>query len=230
LTIASEISESVCCGFVEGPFRSAYLDREEQRMKTILHRIFGLGTLVVATFLFVASNVSARQLTICKNTTFALCAASTCVDTGQTITGNDGTTHEASSCICPILTGNNIADLDGGNISNSSCVPPNPQINVYSTFQFNKSFPQKINGHWLPNVPAIPQVCPSSDSFTQCWNWACTKIAPRDGVQLAKCTCPIEQTDFSFITQAGVGHPAACGKLPVGAPLFFDPEEILTQP
>jgi hypothetical protein len=193
-------------------------------------KISGFGISVVATFLFLVSSVSARQLTICKNTTFALCAASTCVDAHRTITGNDGVTHEASSCTCPVLTGDNIADLDGGNISNGSCVPPDPTVNVYSTFQFNKTIPQEINGHWFKNVPAVPQVCPSSDSFTQCWNWECTFIPKRNGVRLAQCTCPMEKTDFSFATQAGVGNPSACSKLPVGAPLFFDPEEILTTP
>jgi hypothetical protein len=197
-------------------------------MKTISHRIFSFGISIVAIFLFLGSGASARTLTICKNTTFALCAASTCVDTGQTITGNDGIPHEASSCICPVLTGDNITDLDGGNITNGSCVPPNPAVNVYSTFQFNKTIPQQINGRWFSNVPAPPQVCPASDPFSQCWNWECTYIRPRNGVRLAKCTCPIEQTGFSFATQAGIGNPSACGQLPVGAPLFFDPEEILT--
>ena len=197
-------------------------------MKAVSHRISSFGISIIATFLLLVSSASARQLTICRNTTFALCAASTCVDTGQTIIGNDGVTHEAASCTCPVLTGDNIADLDGGNISNGSCVPPNPRINVYSTYQFNKTIPQQINGRWYPNVPAPPQVCQSSDSLSQCWNWACTYIRPSNGVQLAQCTCPIEQTDYSFITQAGIGKPYACGKLPVGAPLFFDPEEILT--
>ena len=197
-------------------------------MTTICSRISKVGVAIVAMSLFLASSVSARDLTICKNTTFALCAASTCVDANQTITGNDGITHEASSCICPVLTGDNIADLDGGNISNGSCVPPNPRVNVYSTFQFNKTIPQQINGRWYPNVPAPAQVCPSSDSFSQCWNWACTYIRPSNGIQLAKCTCPIESTDFSFATQAGIGRSSACSQLPVGAPLFFDPAEILT--
>jgi hypothetical protein len=197
-------------------------------MKLNFHRISGFGISAVATFLLLASSASARRLTICKNTTFALCAASTCVDTGETITGNDGITHEASSCICPVLTGDNIADLDGGNISNGSCTPPNPRINVYSTFQFTSTIPQQIHGIWFPNVPAPPQVCPSSYPFSQCWNWACTFIPPSNGIRLAKCTCPIEQTDYSFATQAGLRNPAACSQLPVSAPLFFDAVEILT--
>jgi hypothetical protein len=198
-------------------------------------KISGIGISVVAIFLFLVSSASARQLTICKNTTFALCAASTCVNANEKITGNDGVTHDASSCVCPVLTGDNIADLDGGNISNGSCVPPNPSVNVYSTFQFNKTIPQLIppgavKGRWFKKVPAPPQVCPSSDQFSQCWNWECTLIPPRNGVKLARCTCPIEETSFSFATQAGIGDPSACSLLPVGAPLFFDPEEILTTP
>jgi hypothetical protein len=196
-------------------------------MKTIYYRISSFGIWIMAAVFFLASSVSARQLTICRNTTFALCAASTCVDANQTITGNDGITHEAVTCICPVLTGDNIADLDGGNISNGSCVPPNPRINVYSTFQFNKTIPQQIRGHWFANVPAIPQVCPSTDEFSQCWNWACKFIAPQNGIPLAQCTCPMEQTNYSFATQAGIGKSSACSQLPVGAPLFFDPDELL---
>jgi hypothetical protein len=176
-----------------------------------------------------------RELTICKNTQFALCAASTCVATGTTITGNDGRTHPSASCTCPVLTGDNIADLAGGNIDQpGSCEPPDPRVNVYSTFEFTTTMPQKIGPIWFPNVPSVPQVCPASNVFAQCWNWKCTIIPPRQaarmgafGVKLAQCTCPIEQTDYQFVTQAGQGNPAACDDIPVGGPLFFDPEEVL---
>jgi len=49
-------------------------------------------------------------------------------------------------------------------------------------------------------------------------------MGPFDGVQLADCTCPIGTTSFDFVTQAGQGDPSACEDLPVGGPLFFDPE------
>jgi hypothetical protein len=193
--------------------------------------------MLAAILIFGAGTARARELTVCHNTQFALCAASTCVDTGDTITGNDGTTHEASSCICPVLTGDNIMDLEGGNIVQpGSCEPPNPAVNVYSTFQFSAIIPQKTGRFWNPLAVAKPLKCPASDSFSQCWNWECTILSKKEalamgaiGITLARCTCPIEQTDYDFITQAGQGNSAACNQLPVGAPLFFDPEEVLGQ-
>jgi hypothetical protein len=175
---------------------------------------------------------SDRKLTICHNTKFALCAASTCTATGGTITGNDGKTHDAVSCFCPVLQGDNIADLNGGNMQ-GSC-NPSSRNNVWSTFQFNYIIPQKIGPIWNPFAAAPPQVCPASSPFSQCWNWNCTLLTPEQaraqgafGITLAQCTCPAEQTAFDFGTQAGQGNSAACGQLPVGAPLFFDPEDLL---
>jgi len=161
-----------------------------------------------------------RQLTVCHGTDFALCAASTCTATGGSIKDNQGIKHKAVSCECPILTGDNIADLNGGNMK-GSCTSSDPNV-VYSTFEFSDSFPQLINGTWQL-APSIMQVCPSQDSFSQCWNWQCTRTGTVNGVALAECTCPMEQTSDSFVTQAGQGDPSACAELPVGGPLFFNP-------
>jgi hypothetical protein len=160
-----------------------------------------------------------RDLVVCKDTAFALCAASTCTPTGGYITGNDGKQQPAASCLCPIVVGNNIADLKGGNVA-GSCVAPEGY--VYSTYEISESFPQEIDGTWQ-DAPADPQVCPASNPYVQCWNWKCVIGDVVDGVQLAECTCPIQKTSFDFVTQAGQGDPAFCADYPVGGPLFFDP-------
>src|ERR1700730_8624156 len=72
-----------------------------------------------------------RQLTICQNTEFALCAASTCVATGGTVKNNQDKKYPAVSCECPIIVGDNIADLNGGNLK-SSYTSSDPNL-VYSS-------------------------------------------------------------------------------------------------
>jgi hypothetical protein len=161
-----------------------------------------------------------RQLTVCHDTEFALCAASTCVATGGNVKDNQGMKHKAVSCECPIIDGDNIADLNGGNMK-GSCTSSDPNV-VYSTFEFSDSFPQLISGTWQ-DAPSVMQVCPSQDSFSQCWNWQCTRDGTQNGIALAACTCPMEKTGDSFVTQAGQGDSSACAELPVGGPLFFNP-------
>jgi hypothetical protein len=172
------------------------------------------------------------DFTVCKNTKFALCNASTCVDTGTTITGNDGQTYEAASCVCPVLTGDSIADVNLGNMQ-GKCEADDPKTKVFSTYQFTRNVPQKEGFLWLPGVEAVTQVCPAENEFAECWNWECTIIPPEEamrmgafGIQLARCTCPIRKPIFDFLTQAGKGDPAACQQLPVLAPLIFDPCEL----
>ena len=192
---------------------------------------FTMMALVCAMLFFSAGSASAapgrssRQLTICHDTEFALCAASTCTATGGFVKNNQGKKYPAVSCECPIIVGDNVADLNGGNM-NGSCTSSDPNA-VYSTFEFSNSFPQLIDGTWQ-DAPSVMQVCPSSDSFSQCWNWKCTRDGTQDGVALAACTCPLEKTKDSFVTQAGQGDSSACAELPVGGPLFFNPSSTHT--
>jgi hypothetical protein len=162
-----------------------------------------------------------RLLTICHDTEFALCAASTCVATGGFVTNNQGKKYPAVSCECPIIVGDSVADLNGGNMK-GSCTSSDPNV-VYSTFEFSDSTPQLISGTWQV-ATTIVQVCSSQNSLSQCWNWQCTRDGTENGIALAACTCPAEQTSNSFVTQAGQGDSSACGELPVGAPLFFNPD------
>ena len=172
-----------------------------------------------------AGRSSQRQLTVCHDTEFALCAASTCVATGGFVRNNQGKKYPAVSCECPIVTGDNVADLNGGNMK-GSCTSSNPDF-VYSTFEFSDSFPQLIDGTWQDAAPIV-QVCPSQDSFSQCWNWQCTRAGTVDGFEIADCTCPMEKTSDAFVTQSGQGGPSTCAELPVGAPLFFNPSSTHT--
>jgi len=68
-----------------------------------------IKTLLFLLAMFASTANFAQGLTIC-NGEFALCAASTCKPTGQTITGNNGVAYPEVVCRCPILNGNNIAD------------------------------------------------------------------------------------------------------------------------
>jgi hypothetical protein len=80
---------------------------------------------------------------------FALCAASTCTATGNTIDVNQATTtFEESQGTCPIFTGPAIADVKGGNMT-GSCAPP-PNNWVWSLYQLNSHIPQEIND-WKKN-------------------------------------------------------------------------------
>lgn len=166
-----------------------------------------------------------RELVICKNTTFALCASSTCTATGGVIVGNDGIPFPAASCKCPVLVGDNIADLKEGNMD-GSCEAP--EGFVYSTFSLIDEYPQYIDGTWQ-EAEAVPLVCPAQYPYAQCWNWRCKIGEVVDGVQLADCTCPIQKTPYDFITQAGQGDPAYCEDIPIGGPLFFDPSSLSTR-
>src|SRR5580658_5755856 len=164
-----------------------------------------------------SKRAKSRQLTICQNTEFALCAASTCVATGGFVKNNQGKKYPAVSCECPIIMGDNVAELNDGNMK-GSCTSSDPNV-VYSAFEFSDTFPQLIDGTWQ-DATSIMQVCPAQYSFSQCWNWQCTRDTTENGIALAACTCPQEQSSNSFVTQAGQGDSSACGELPVGAPQF----------
>jgi hypothetical protein len=163
-------------------------------------------------------NQHPRELVVCKDATFALCASSTCTATGGTIVGNDGIPFPAASCTCPVVVGDTIADLKQGNMD-GSCEAPEGY--VYSTYSFLSTYPQLIDGTWQ-EAQAIPLVCPAQDPYAQCWNWKCTLGEVVDGVQLADCICPIQQ-GFAFFSQAGQGGEANCAEIPVAVPLFPAP-------
>jgi hypothetical protein len=150
---------------------------------------------------------------------YALCAASTCTATGNYITNNLGQIFPAVSCTCPILTGSSYGSLTGGNVA-GSCTSTTPGV-VYSFFgSATAPSPQNVNGVWTANVTMTPQVCGASNKFSQCFSWACTTTTSQNGIALATCTCPMEQTSIPFVASAGQGNPAACQQMPVGGPVL----------
>lgn len=190
-----------------------------------------------------AAAKSNTEITLCKNVQYALCAASTCQETGNKIAVNtpEGGTRNfpEAACTCPVLPAGDtgaIANLNGGNMQ-GSCEPP--ADGVWSLFQNLTNFPQKVYG-WNYHDAAVNSACAANvrpgDRFVNCWSFACDKIrtvTSEDGTQvtLATCYCPIGEDVFSalpvkpgttFVTRAGGALPTQaqqqrfCSKLPVG--------------
>jgi len=190
-----------------------------------------------------------NQLAICdtSNTTngskFALCAASTCTQTGGTIsvTNTKGVvmTYPEMKCTCPVVTGPSIADLGGGNMQGSCAIPaanakyPNP---IWSLFSVNATLPQQSATPAYSSTSGGGQICPGTGTqmVTNCWSFECTidATSPYPGVTTATCYCPLGENltgdpvaaGTKFFTEAGgaaataAGKADACNYNPVGAP------------
>jgi hypothetical protein len=164
---------------------------------------------------------------------YALCAASTCTPTGNTIDVNVAGGGTASfpevKCTCPVYDGPAIADIYGGNMQGSCTPPGNNQ--VWSLYWPKMHIPQAIN-NWsrTPADTAVGiQLCSSDDNvgdtFTNCFSFACTLDSSRtNGVKTATCFCPMGENpdgsavppDTAIITPAGQCNPAICSQHPVG--------------
>ncbi len=175
-----------------------------------------------------ATHVYAGELTICKGK-FALCAASTCHKTGNTITTNDGVTYPEVSCTCPVLDGNSIADTSMG-VMKGSCSVDDPSTQVWSLFAPKVYYPQEASGFVTTpksKMRAHVQACPGSlaAGSANCFGMMCTyKKDPVNGTTVADCRCPIQQIEkgTEFLTEAGQGNSKFCARHPVAAPDVFD--------
>jgi hypothetical protein len=166
---------------------------------------------------------------------FALCAASTCTPDGQKIAvNNTSTLFDEAQCTCPILRGPSIADVVGGNM-NGSCQPP-PNNGIWSLYSPRAHIPQAIND-WKKHGPKAASpgyVCPATVEnnfqFTNCFSFACVRAGKINGVPVATCFCPIQESldaqpvplGTPFGTQAGQCHESICSRYPVGAPFEID--------
>ena len=177
-----------------------------------------------------AAEATAPDLQICSGY-FALCAASTCTPTGKkiavnTITGGTANFPEAD-CTCPVILGQSLADLAGGNMQ-GSCDPPGPG-QLWSTFQLRPDIPQAIT-NWVPHLPedaAPPQICPASlnlgNQYAQCFSMSCDTETYINNVPVVTCHCALGATltggraepHSSFLIEAGQGDPAFCAEHPV---------------
>jgi len=180
---------------------------------------------------------------------FALCAASTCTATGKDMIVADikgeKYTYKEMTCTCPVITGNGIADVKGGNMQGSCATPaasakyPNP---IWSLFSTIPSYPQQSATPEYATTNSTGQICPGTGTqmVTNCWSFQCSIDAKQtNGVTTATCTCPLGENlsgnpvaaNTPFYTQAGgaivastgtasaSAQAAACNLNPVGAPI-----------
>jgi hypothetical protein len=181
---------------------------------------------------------------------FALCAASICTPTGEKIevkTATGTAFFDEAKCICPIFPGPSIGDVSGGNIAQplgpGHCFEPPDMVNgkpvgrhegIWSLYSPMGHIPQQIND-WSQRrrkTAAPPNFCPASatNTFANCFSFACERAGKINGVEVANCFCPIGESltgtvvnpGTGFTTQAGQGKRDICSQLPVGGPFPSD--------
>jgi hypothetical protein len=179
---------------------------------------------------------------------FALCAASICTPTGgmievKTVTGT--ATFPEVQCTCPIFPGPSIADVSGGNMGRplgpGNCSAPTivngmhvGDDGIWSLYSPMGEIPQEINNWNQGKIKsaAPPNSCPldTTNTFANCFSFACVRAGKINGVEVATCFCPTGESltgtvvapGTPFGTQAGQRNPDICSQLPVGAPFPFD--------
>jgi len=152
-------------------------------------------------------SVSAANLMIC-NGEYALCAASGSTPTGKKITVR-GKVFAEGMAVCPVLTGRSIANPA---LMNNSCDAPAGK--VWSLFSTVSEAPQAPSWAVAPLVKRTFILGKDSGMSNQ-WSFLCEKQAkPVNGVQLASCYGPINESPFTnahikrgttIVTDAPVG-------------------------
>jgi hypothetical protein len=181
-----------------------------------------------------ASAASGHEFAYCSGY-FALCAASTCKPTGHRIkvnvTGGGTATFPEANCTCPIVSGQGITDLAGGNMQ-GSCKPPvaaDGSVGVWSYYAAHSHIAQAIT-LWVasgPDALAPPMFCSKSLNLAattvNCFAFACDAQTYINGVPVATCHCPIGESfdgtpvapHTAFFTQAGQEDQRYCAAHPV---------------
>ena len=142
----------------------------------------------------IAFNSQAQKISICKGE-YALCAASPTTLTGKTMVV-DGKTFKEGVAVCPVLTGNAIANLD---LMNGSC--DSPKGKVWSLFGVPPvaSFPQAPSWN---NVTAVGRTFVIGNTPTtqmsNMWSFLCEiQVQKINGVKLASCYGPVMESPFT---------------------------------
>jgi hypothetical protein len=135
----------------------------------------------------------------------------------------------------PIVSGQGIADLAGGNMQ-GSCKPPvaaDGSPGIWSYYAVKSHIAQKITG-WVaagPKAKAPEQLCSKNldlgSTLANCFAFACDAQTYINGVPVATCHCPIGESldgtkvapHTAFVTQAGQDDPEFCAAHPVSGPL-----------
>ena len=159
-----------------------------------------------------ALSSQAHNLAIC-NGEYALCAASPTTPTGKTMTIN-GKVFKEGMAVCPILTGQSVANLD---LMNGSC--DSKPGKVWSLF----GVPPVTS---YPQAPSWNTVTATFRSFTigdtpttgmsNMWSFPCDIQATKiNGVKLASCYGPIMESPWTnnHVKQGQTGFTQA----PAGA-------------
>lgn len=165
---------------------------------------------------------------------FALCAASTCTPTGGKIQVNTATgtaLFDEAVCTCPIFPSPGLADVNGGNMK-GTCEPPR-EVNgqpteqgIWSWYLPTEHIPQAIN-NWSRGQKQTEAPMQSCDSgqVVNCWSFACVRAGKIQGLEVATCYCPINESPQGeaggppFFTPAGQGNQDICSQYPVGSPV-----------
>jgi hypothetical protein len=143
---------------------------------------------------FIAFNSQAHKLSICKGE-YALCAASSTTPTGKTILVN-GKIFKEGVAVCPVLTGDAIANLD---LMNGSCDAPVGKVWSLFGVPMVKNYPQAPT--WT-SVPAVNRTFiignTETTGMSNMWSFPCKLQAQKaNGVQLANCYGPIMESPFT---------------------------------
>ena len=142
--------------------------------------------LLLALFPF---TVSAADLMIC-NGEYALCAASGSTPTGKTITVK-GKVFQEGMAVCPVLKGRSVAN--GALMKNSCNAPPGK---VWSLFSTVIEAPQAPSWAVAPLVHRT-FVLSKTEGMSNMWSFICDKQKLVNGVQLASCYGPINESPLT---------------------------------
>ena len=159
--------------------------------------------LLIALF---CGNAAAADLMIC-NGEYALCAASGSTPTGKMITVK-GKKFQEGMAVCPILKGRSIAN---GALMKNSCDAPAGK--VWSLFSTVSEAPQAPTWAVAPLVHRTFTLAKDS-GMSNLWSFICDKQKIVNGVQLASCYGPINESPLTnghvkmgstIITDAPIG-------------------------
>jgi hypothetical protein len=151
---------------------------------------------------FVCSASQAARYQICTGE-FAFCGASSAVPTGNLITvaTPTGTAQfNEALAVCPVMNGNAVADVKGGNMQGSCAVSADGHVwSLFATFSEVPTSPT-----WDVNT-VVPRlfVSGSDANFSQMFSFDCVKTEIVNGVQLADC--------FGAINESLTGAPVPAG-------------------
>ena len=169
------------------------------------------------------TSVQAHTLAICKGE-FAFCGGSGTTATGKTITV-DGQKFQEGVAVCPVLTGDSIANLD---LMGGSCKPPKGDNTVWSLFAYLKTYPQAPDWAPLPAQARTFVTTAGTGGMSNMWSFPCVKEPNQiNGTTIAKCYGPINESPWTnsavpigtnTVTDAPVGAP-----YPVGGPVPSKP-------